>query len=190
MKREFLKSLGVDDNAIEQIMSEHKKELHAEQSKAEAKDAELKLANSTINGLREDIKQYEGADINGLKQKVSDWEQKYNNDINAERQKTATAKKEYALKDVLKAKGVDDPDYLIYKHGGVEKFAFDDENKPIGIDDVLKTYKESSPKLFSEGNENTSVRIDLGGAGGNPQGHSGQSANEQFNAMLRGALKE
>ena len=40
-----------------------------------------------------------------------------------------------------------DPDYIIYKHGGVDKFAFAD-GKPVGIEDTLKPYRESSPSLF------------------------------------------
>ena len=44
--------------------------------------------------------------------------------------------------------GCTDPDYLIYKHGGVEKFTFDAEGKPVGIDEAVKPYKEASPVLF------------------------------------------
>ena len=50
--------------------------------------------------------------------------------------------KTFALKEHLSKAGVIDPDYMIYKMGGVDKFTFDKENKPIGIDDAIKPYKE------------------------------------------------
>lgn len=187
MKREFLKGLGVADENIEKIMAEHKKELQAETAKADAKEAELTAANSTIAGLRNDIKKYDGVDVDDLKKKADDWEARYNADIQTERGKADLIRREYALKNALKEKGVAEPDYIIYKNGGVEKFAFDGEGNPVGVDDILKPYKESSPALFS-GSENSSVTVDLGGGSGTPAGNADRSANAQFNAMLRGAL--
>lgn len=189
MKREFLEGLEVGSEAIEKIMMEHKKELQAEQSKVAAKDAELTAANETIKGLQSTIKKFDGVDVEKLQQDAKDWESKYNTDIQAEREKAELVKKEYTLKDALKEKGVSDPDYLIYKHGGVEKFAFDDKGAAIGLDDTIKPYRESIPSVFSEKPETGSlVHVDLGGASGGPQGSSDQSANAQFNSMLRGAL--
>ena len=52
--------------------------------------------------------------------------------------------KTFALKEQLSKAGVIDPDYMIYKVGGVDKFTFDKENKPTGVDDVLKPYKEDA----------------------------------------------
>ena len=49
-----------------------------------------------------------------------------------------------ALKEKLTSEGVLDPDYLIYKAGGLDKFTFDKENKPVGVSDVVKPYKEDS----------------------------------------------
>ena len=56
----------------------------------------------------------------------------------------------YALKAKLTEAGALDPDYLIYKQGGLEKFTFDTDGKPIGIDDVVKPLKESAPHLFKQ----------------------------------------
>ena len=57
-------------------------------------------------------------------------------------------KKEYALKEKLTAAGVLDADYIIYKRGGLDKFTFDKDGAPVGVDDVIKPLKESSPHLF------------------------------------------
>lgn len=189
MKKEFLKELGVESEAIEKIMMEHKKELQAEQGKAAAKDAELAAANETIKGLQSTISKFDGIDVEKLQKDAKEWETKYSTDIQAEREKAELVKKEYALKDALKEKGVLDPDYLIYKHGGVEKFAFNDKGEAIGLDETIKPYRESMPNAFAGKPEgNSVVHVDLGGAGGGPQGNSDQGANAQFNSMLRGAL--
>lgn len=50
--------------------------------------------------------------------------------------------KEMSLKEQLVKAGVLDPEYMIYKAGGLEKFVFDKEGKPVGVEDILKPYKE------------------------------------------------
>ena len=47
-----------------------------------------------------------------------------------------------ALKEQLTKSGVLDPDYLIYKAGGIDKFTFDKDNNPIGVDESIKAYRE------------------------------------------------
>lgn len=182
MKREtiekLLKEAGLAEEklkgVIDSIMGEHGKDIEAEKQKATAKDAELTKANETITQLQETVKKYDGKDPDKLQQDLKDLQDKYNTDIAAERKKAGDVAKGYALKAALQAAGVTDPDYLIYKHGGIEKFAFT-EDKPIGVDDILKPYKESSPHLFKQGDGgngggNGGIRIDSGGAHGGGMG--------------------
>lgn len=107
------------------------------------KVAELKTANDTIADLKK-----AGADNGELQKKITDYESEIKN------LKTAAdnTRKEYALKDKLKAAGVTDADYVIYKQGGLDKFTFDKDGVPVGVDDLLKPLKESSPHLFKSGN--------------------------------------
>ena len=186
MKREFLEGLGLDKAKVDQVMVEYGKELQAEQQKVTAKEAELTAANGTIKNLQESIKKFDGVDIVKLQNDAKDWETKYNTDVEAERVKADNIRKEYSLKEALKAKGVSEPDYLIYKQGGVEKFAFDDKGVAIGLDDILKPYQESSPSLFTstEGGQHvdTGANNDNGGTGG-------ESSNQAFNDIIRGAFK-
>ena len=112
----------------------------------------LKEANTTIETLKKDnqdnaelqkqVNTYK--DKADLQKKVKDYE------VEVAGLKTAAAntKKEYALKEKLAAAGVLDADYLIYKRGGVDKFTFDKEGVPVGLDDILKPMKEASPHLF------------------------------------------
>ena len=100
---------------------------------------ELNTANATIEDLKE-----KNAGNDELQKKVKDYETEVANLKTA----AANTKKEYALRDKLKEAGVTDVDYLIYKQGGVDKFTFNKEGDVIGLDDVLKPLKESSPHLF------------------------------------------
>lgn len=199
MKRETiekqLKEAGVADDKIkgivDQIMAENGKDIEAEKAKVTTKEAELEKANQTITQLQDTVKKFDGKDPEKLQQDLKDLQEKYNTDIASERKKASDISKGYALKEALQAAGVQDPDYLIYKHGGVDKFAFTDD-KPIGIDDILKPYKESSPHLFKEagaGDEGgSSVRINSGGshgAGGGTPDYDKMTDEEYYAAITK-----
>ena len=123
---------------------------------------ELSTASETIKDLKKN-----NADNAELQQKVKDYE------AETARLKTEAdnTRKEYALKDKLKEAGVTDADYIIYKQGGLDKFTFDKDGKVIGLDDVRKPMRESSPPLFTN----------AGGAGGyDPAGGGKPPVNNPF----------
>lgn len=99
----------------------------------------LKAAGATIEQLKKD-----NQDNETLQKEVETYKAKVK-DLEAAAQNT---QREYALKDQLKAAGVLDADYVIYKQGGLEQFSFDKEGKPIGVEDILKPMREASPHLF------------------------------------------
>ena len=135
---------------------------------------ELRKANATIDDLKK-----ENGDNEKLQEKIKEYELE-----NEKLQKAAAdTAKTYALKEKLTKAGVLDSDYLIYKHGGLEKFNFDKENQPIGVEDVLKTYKEdkSMAHLFKpEGGYRPAARGNLPAS--NP------FAKDTFNMTEQGKL--
>lgn len=138
------------------------------------KTAELKAANDTIVELKK-----AGADNEELQKKITGYETEIKN------LKTAAdnARKEYTLKDRLKAAGVVDADYVIYKQGGLEKFSFDKDGNPIGVDDLLKPMKEESPHLF---------KAEKGGydpaGGGSPSGATNPWMKDSYNLTEQGRI--
>ena len=83
-------------------------------------------ALQTANGTIEELKKSNG-DNEALQKKIGDYEIEIKNlKKNAE-----NTSKTYALKESLTKQGVLDPDYLIYKAGGLDKFTFDKEGKPV-----------------------------------------------------------
>lgn len=176
MKREMIETLlkenGVADDkvkaVVDTIMEENGKDIEAEQSKTAAKENELSSANKTIKELQDTIKRSDGKDPEKLEADLAALQKKYDDEIKAERKRADDLQKEYGLKDALKNLDVLDPDYLIFKHGGIEKFTFDPAGKAVGIEDVIKPYKESIPHIFK-----TKEGKGGDGAGSN----SGQSYN-------------
>ena len=199
MKREtietLLKEAGVVEDkmktAVDGVMAENDKDIEAEHARTTAETAKLTAANNTIKELQEAAKKYDGKDPDKLKEDLDALQRKYDEDIAAEQKKASDVRKEFSLKEALRGAGVVDPEYLIYKHGGLEKFAFS-EDKPIGMEDILKPYKESSPHLFVDGanggSQTTTIRKDSGkyhGGGGDGLDFDSMSDDEFYKAKTK-----
>lgn len=93
----------------------------------------------------------------------------------------------YALKDSLAKQGVLDPDYLIYKAGGLDKFTFDKEGKPVGVEETVKPYREDKAMahLFKQEQPSKPPYSPQGGIGG---GGTNPFAKETFNLTKQGEL--
>lgn len=96
--------------------------------------------------------------------------------------------KTYALKEQLAKQGVTDPDYLIYKAGGLDKFTFDKEGKPVGVEEAVKPYKDDAAMahLFKQEQPPKPPYQPQGGTGGN--GAENPFAKETFNLTKQGEL--
>lgn len=140
-----------------------------------AKVKELNTANGTIEELRK-----ENGDNEKLQKKIGDYE----TEIAGLKKDAADAAKTYALRDQLAKAGVLDPDYLIYKAGGIEKFTFDKENKPVGVDDAIKPYKEDKTMAHLFKQDKPPYHPQGGGAGGS----TNPFAKETYNLTKQGEL--
>ncbi|WP_321993863.1 phage scaffolding protein [Clostridium butyricum] len=136
---------------------------------------QLKTANSTIKDLKKN-----NADNEELQNKVTDYE----GTIKKLEANAANTKKEYDLKDKLKDLGVTDADYIIYRHGGVDKFNYDKEGNVIGLEETVKPYKESIPHIFKT--DKVDIKYDPA-SGGTPMSKN-PWAKESFNLTEQGKL--
>ncbi len=139
-------------------------------------DVQIKTLNTTITTLKNGNK-----DNEDLQTTIKNLNKDIEN-LKAESEKTT---KSYALKEQLSKAGVQDPDYLIYKHGGIEKFNFDSKNKPIGVEDTIKPYKEDKTMayLFT-----TQQKPPYNPAGGGDQALKNPWSKEHFNLTEQGKL--
>lgn len=142
-----------------------------------AKVKELETANGTITELKKS-----NGDNEELQKKIGDYEAEIKN----LKKSAEDTEKNYALKEQLTKQGVLDPDYLIYKAGGLEKFNFDKEGKPIGVEEAVKPYKDDAAMahLFKQEQQKPPYNPKNGGAGGvtNP------FAKDTFNLTEQGRM--
>lgn len=191
----------------EELYKQFKAAVTAHNDKPENKDNQIKLAN-LANGQYVDKGKYDTAIVEkeNLEGQIKTLNEtiktlKKDNQDNKKLQKTITTLQEdlkrqqnenentvktYALKESQAKTGVLDSDYLIYKAGGIEKFTFDKENHPVGVEDVVKPYREDTTMahLFRQETKKPPYNPQSGGAGGaeNP------FAKETFNMTKQGEL--
>ncbi|MGL5436599.1 MAG: phage scaffolding protein [Lachnospiraceae bacterium] len=176
MKKEDLVAKGLSEEHAQIAVDSYNETIKGfiPKTRFDEVNEQLKTANTTIDTLKKDNK-----DNEQLQQEVTTYKSKVTELETA----AANTQKEYALKDKLREAGVLDADYIIYKQGGVEKFNFDKEGKPIGVDDVVKPFKEVSPHLFKK---EPGAEYNPAG-GGNPPAKN-PFAKESFNLTEQGKL--
>nr|DAM62203.1 MAG TPA: minor structural protein [Caudoviricetes sp.] len=139
---------------------------------------QIKTLNTTIGELKKN-----NADNETLQTTITNLQGELKKQQSANEQISKT----YALKESLTKQGVLDPDYLIYKAGGLDKFTFDKEGKPVGIEDAVKPYKEDKTMahLFKQEQQKPPYHP-LGGTGG--AGATNPFAKDTFNLTKQGEL--
>ncbi len=176
MKKEELVAKGLSEEQAQAVMDIWNETIKGfvPKERFDEVNGKLKEANTTIDTLKKS-----NADNEELQKQVKEYKEK----VTILEATAANTRKEYALKDKLKEAGVVDADYIIYKQGGIDKFAFDKEGNPVGIDDVVKPLKESSPHLFK-----AEPGADYKPAGGGTPPSKNPFAKDSFNLTEQGKL--
>lgn len=176
MKKEELVAKGLSEEQAQAVMDIWNEAIKGfvPKERFDEVNGKLKEANTTIDTLKKS-----NADNEELQKQVKEYKEK----VTILEATAANTRKEYALKDKLKEAGVVDADYIIYKQGGIDKFTFDKEGNPVGIDDVVKPLKESSPHLFK-----TEPGADYKPAGGGTPPSRNPFAKDSFNLTEQGKL--
>lgn len=176
MKKEELVAKGLSEEQAQAVMDIWNESIKGfvPKERFDEVNGKLKEANTTIDTLKKS-----NADNEELQKQVKEYKEK----VTILEATAANTRKEYALKDKLKEAGVVDADYIIYKQGGIDKFTFDKEGNPVGIDDVVKPLKESSPHLFK-----TEPGADYKPAGGGTPPSKNPFAKDSFNLTEQGKL--
>lgn len=149
MDRKFLENLGLEKETIDKVLDEVSRDIGKHKAQTEAKAEELKAANDTIKQMQEAAKAFEGVDINGLKQQLTDAQTKYDTDVNA-------MKRDFALKLALNGKVHDPADVIRLLDSDKVELNESGELKS-SIDELIKPIKESKPYLFVEEKPATST---------------------------------
>ena len=189
MDRKFLQGLkveglenGLPNDVIDKIMAEYGTDFKEKDNKIETLTTEKDGLSKQLKEANDKIKGFADVDVNDLKKQITDWETKYNQDT--ENLKNEISKKDYDFKlnDVVK-------DLQFSSNGARKSFIEDlkaknlkfDEDKLIGYNEFLKSYKENDPDAFKK--EDEGKKINLGGE------HKGNPP-ENKPTTLAGALHE
>ena len=148
MKREFLRELGLSEEQIEKVMSEHGKTVTDTSAKLAAAEESKKALEAQLVERDKDIKDLKkGAEDNAdLAQKYADLETKY---------KGAKAEYEQQIKDTNLNHAVDMALTGKVHDAGIvrglldrTKLTLDEQGQLGGLDEQLKGLSESKPFLF------------------------------------------
>lgn len=137
---------------------------------------QIKTLQGTISELKKN-----NADNESLQQTISD----LSNRLKEQQTANEQVKKTYALKEQMSKQGVLDPDYLIYKAGGLDKFTFDKEGKPVGVEEAVKPYREDQTLAHLFKQDSKPPYQPHGGAEG---ASANPFAKETFNLTRQGEL--
>ena len=139
MKREFLKSLGIADELIDQIMQENGKDINNAKATAEAQakvyQDEAEKGKTTYADL---LKQH-----NDLLASTKDY-----GELKQFKVDTLAKQEESRKLDFLKSKGCKHPELLI---GQIDfsKATYDDEKRTYtGLDEIIKSKQETYKEMF------------------------------------------
>ncbi len=142
---------------------------------------EKAAAEATLGEAKKTIESLEASSGNNeqLQTEIAN----YKTRIEALETEAENTRKTYVVKESLSKAGIIDPDYVIYKQGGIGKFKFSKDNALENVDELIKELRDnkSLAHLF-ESQQNAYVPSGGGGGINNP------FAKETLNMTEQGRL--
>lgn len=195
MERDFLKGLGIADDAIEKIMAQYGKDITAaKKAEADAQKQSISAKDTEIEGLKGQIAQRDAdiktlrdgaSDAETFKKQLSELQGKYKTDTDALNKKLTDQATEFARKTATEKffSGVKFSSSLA-RDAAMSQFrdkGLKLENDTfIGGKEWLEELKKSSPDAFAA-DDNPDPKPNFGGSVKNNQGHQPNSNIFGFN---------
>ena len=154
MNLEEITALGIPEEQAQKVLEQHEAELTAQQQKTADISAELETAKKSVSDLTDQVKKFDGEDIEGLKKAAADWETKYNDDI-------AALKLEKAIELELvgaKARDVD----IVKSQLDLSTMKLGEDGKLTGFQEQLEKLQADKAFLFETEEQDTSRQGDTG----------------------------
>lgn len=165
MKTEFLKGLGLEQDAIDKIMAENGKDIQAEKAKTAAAEGERDNYKTQLDTAKEALTKFDGVNIDDLKGQI----EKLQNDLKAKDDEYAAKEAERqfsdSVKDAIKTAGGRNSKAIMAMLDLETLKASKDQSKDIKS--AIDAVKESDSYLFGSNEPiNNPVGRTGGGAGG------------------------
>lgn len=195
MKREFLKNLGLEDEAVDKILDEASKDIGKEKAKREQAEEDLKTVKQQLADRDKDLEDLKktSCDAAEVQKKLDDLQAKYDTDTKAFQDQIDARDYADAMSSAISSAG------LKFSSKAAEK-AFRNELKEKGLavkdgalegfEEFVKTQKEADPEAFAPEKPTAQITVKTG-AGGDPGALSaGAKAAQKFNAQYAPTKKE
>ena len=195
MKREFLKSLGLEEEAIDKILDEASKDIGKEKAKREQAEEDLKTVKQQLADRDKDLEELKktSGDAAEVQKKLDDLHAKYDADTKAFQDQITARDYADAMSSAISGAG------LKFSSKAAEK-AFRNELKEKGLtvkDGALEGFeafvedqKKADPEAFAPEKPAAQIVVKTG-AGGDPGALSaGARAAQKFNAQYAPTKKE
>lgn len=127
-----------DLEAAQTGLDEEIKALKADKDTLLKTNSDLKNAKDTLQNSYDQLAENSGSMEELLKQNAA-----YETQVQGLTDRNKELVQTFALKEALRKAGVLDPDYVIFKEGGVSGFTFTETGDPDGIPDVVSKYAEN-----------------------------------------------
>lgn len=173
MKREFLENLDLGGGAkltkeaVEAIMAEHGKTKTGLENQIVSLTTERDTLQAQLGDASKEIQSYRDMDIDGIKTKAAEWEAKYNADTQALKDQLTAKEYEHTVSGAVAGmKFTSESAKKAFVADLTAKKLPVQEGKLLGLDDYVKTYRESDPGAFVPENDDKTPVAVKGGTGG------------------------
>lgn len=171
MKTEDLKAQGLTEEQINFIMAENGKDVNAVRAKLTTAETERDTYKQQAEDAQKEIQGYKDMDIEGIKQAASNWETKYNTDLQALQTKLDEQQRDFAMKEYIGTYNFTSE--LVKEAVLAQLKAKDfklDNGKFLGADDFMAELKTANPTAFAEEDIKKPPTITLPGVKNPPAG--------------------
>ena len=174
MKREFLEGLDLGEgagklpkSAVDAIMAEHGKDIEAQKAAVTALTTERDQLKAQLEEANRQIQSYKEMDVDGIKKSAADWEAKHAADTKALQDKLDAANYGFGVERAvagLKFSSTAAKNQFVSELTA-KKLPLQ-EGKLLGLEDYVKSYRESDPGAFVPENDDKTPVAVKGGSGG------------------------
>jgi chromosome segregation ATPase len=146
MNREFLKGLGLEDEAIEKIMAENGRDIEKFKSDVKAKETELASTKKQLVDANKEIESFKEMDVEAIKKAADEYKNKYEQAEKDAQAQIEALKLEHSIESALRgAKNIKAAKALL----DMESLKTS-KNIDKDMEAAITALKESDPYLFEE----------------------------------------
>lgn len=187
MKRKFLEDMGLSKEQIDSIMDENGKDVNAAKDGLEQTKAELTQAKQQVQERDQQIETLKSSagDNEDLKQQIANLQEQNKQKDKDHKEEIKNLKLDAAIRSAIGDSAQDAE--LVAGLIDKEKLLLSDDGKVTGLDEQVKSLKESKKFLFKEETGNNQ-KPGFHKVGAGKDGGSGQPKNEDGPIDMKAAI--